>query len=102
VHDEPEVDPDVYEGTVKLEVQTSGSIRGMIQFVDELRQSEDFHLLRLVADQNKEGMDIWLRLRGPVRLKPTLLKIDGVSHVEIPANANSGDSEPLLIISLDR
>ena len=96
------VDTDVYEGTVKLEVQTTGSIRGMIQFVDELRQSEDFHLLRLVADQNKEGMDIWLRLRGPVELKTTLLDLDGVSEVEIPDDGVTGDGEPLLRISLDR
>jgi len=100
--DEPESDADIYEGTVKLEVQTTGSIRGMIQFVDELRQSEEFHLLRLVADQNKEGMDIWLRLRGPVELKPTLLQIDGVSDVEIPSDSGSADDEPLLVVSLDR
>ena len=101
-HNGAGVDVGVYEGTVKLEVQTTGSIRGMIQFVDELRQSEDFHLLRLVADQNKEGMDIWLRLRGPVELKPTLLQLVGVCGVEIPAGTNSGDSEPLLRVSLDR
>lgn len=99
-HNGAGVDTDVYEGTVKLEVQTTGSIRGMIQFVDELRQSDEFHLLRLVADQNKEGMDIWLRLRGPVELKPTLLGLDGVSGVEIPAG--SGDGEPLLRVSLDK
>ena len=57
--DEPESDADIYEGTVKLEVQTAGSIRGMIQFVDELRQSEEFHLSRLVADQNKEAAITW-------------------------------------------
>lgn len=57
--DEPESDADIYEGTVKLEVQTTGSIRGMIQFVDELRQSEEFHLSRLVADQNKEAAITW-------------------------------------------
>jgi hypothetical protein len=56
----------------------------------------------LVADQNKEGMDIWLRLRGPVELKPTLLQLGGVSGVEIPDGTNSGDSEPLLRVSLDR
>ena len=57
--DEPESDADIYEGTVKLEVQTTGSIMGMIQFVDELRQSEEFHLSRLVADQNKEAAITW-------------------------------------------
>ncbi len=57
--DEPESDADIFEGTVKLEVQTTGSIRGMIQFGDELRQSEEFHLPRLVADQNKEAAITW-------------------------------------------
>ena len=57
--DEPEPDADIYEGTVKLEVQTTGSIRGMIQFVDELRQREEFHLSRLVSDQNKEATITW-------------------------------------------
>lgn len=57
--DEPESDADIYEGTVKLEVQTTGSIRGMIQFVDELRQSEEFHLSRLVAGQNKKAAITW-------------------------------------------
>ena len=57
--DEPESDADIYEGTFNLEVQTTGSIRGMIQFVDELRQSEEFHLSRLVADQNKEAAITW-------------------------------------------
>ena len=95
-------DADIYEGTVKLEVRTTGTVRGMIQFVDELRQSEDFHLLRLVADQNKEGMDIWLRLRGPVELKSTLLTLDAVCDVEIPTDSGSGGSEPLLRVSLGR
>jgi len=57
--DEPESDADIYESTVNLEVQTTGSIRGMIQFVDELRQSEEFHLSRLVANQNKEAAITW-------------------------------------------
>ena len=100
--DEPESDADIYEGTGKLEVQTNGSIRGMIQFVDELRQSEEFHLSRLVGDQNKEGMDIWLRLRGPVELKPTLLQIEVVSDAEISAGSVTDDSEPLLVVSLNR
>ena len=95
-------DEEIFEGTVRLSVKTTGSIRGMINFVDELRQSQDFHLLRLVADQNKEGMDIWLRLRGPLNLKNTLLQVEGVAMVEVPTQpdpeAESG--EQLLHVSL--
>ena len=93
---------DIFEGTVRLSVKTTGSIRGMINFVDELRQSQDFHLLRLVADQQKEGMDIWLRLRGPLDLKDTLLQVEGVAKVEvsIKTDPEAEPGEQLLDVSL--
>ena len=94
------VDEDAYEGTVRLAVKPTGSIRQMIHFVDELRKSQEFHLLRLVADQNREGMDIWLRLRGPMPLKRTLLAMEGVSTVEIPAEAGPDAEEQLIRVSL--
>ncbi len=100
----PEPPPDAgetYEGTIKLVVQTSGSIRGVIHFVDSLRQSQEFHLLRLVADHNNDGMDIWLRLRGPMPLRETLLLMEGVSSVE-PSDETLTDSEEgLLLVSLN-
>ena len=70
---------ELYEGTVRLVVETTGCIRSMIHFVDELRQNSEFHLLRLIANQRREGMDILLRLREPIRLKPTLLQMTDVS-----------------------
>ena len=94
------VDEDAYEGTVRLAVKPTGSIRQMIHFVDELRKSQEFHLLRLVADQNREGMDIWLRLRGPMPLKRSLLAMEGVSTVEIPAEAGPDTEEQLIRVSL--
>ena len=94
------VDEEAYEGTVRLAVKPTGSIRQMIHFVDELRKSQEFHLLRLVADQNREGMDIWLRLRGPMPLKRTLLAMEGVSTVEIPAEAGPDAEEQLIRVSL--
>ena len=92
----------LFEGTVRLSIKTTGSIRGMINFVDELRQSQDFHLLRLVADQHKEGMDIWLRLRGPLELKDILLQVEGVARVEVPTEPDAGaePGEQLLHVSL--
>jgi len=96
----PPDDEEIYEGTIKLDVQTSGSIRGMIHFVDSLRQSQEFHLLRLVADQNKDGMDIWLRLRGPVLLRETLLHMEGVSSVESSEETLTDSEEGLLLVSL--
>lgn len=93
--------PDMYEGTVRLVVETAGSIRNMIRFVDELRQNSQFHLLRLVANQHKEvkqGMDILLRLREPILLKETLQQLADVSAVEEPAEPSpAGDERSLLV-----
>jgi len=94
------IDKEAFEGTVRLAVKPTGSIRQMIHFVDELRKSQEFHLLRMVADQNREGMDIWLRLRGPMPLKQTLLAMEGVFKVEIPAEAETDPEEQLLRVSL--
>ena len=94
-------DPEMYEGTVRLVVETAGNIRSMIRFVDELRQNSQFHLLRLVANQHKEdkeGTDILLRLREPIRLKQTLQQLVSVSAVEEPAEPSpAGDERSLLV-----
>ena len=89
-----------YEGTVRLVVSTAGCIRRMIHFVDELRQNSQFHLLRLVANQHSEGMDILLRLREPIRLKLALLQMEDVSKVDDPAQPDSEADEKLLHVSL--
>ena len=90
----------LYEGTVKLVVETTGCIRIMIHFVDELRQNSEFHLLRLVANQHREGMDILLRLREPIRLKPTLLQMTDVSQVHQPTQPLPDTDEQQLHVSL--
>ena len=90
----------MYEGTVKLTIETAGYIRAMIQFVDELRNNQHFHLLRLTANQRREGMDIWLRLREPLGLKSTLLQMEGVSKVAATDKIDPDSSERQLIVSL--
>ncbi len=71
-----------YEGTVRLLVESSGSVKKMIRFVDELRQHPLFRLMRLNANPSKEGMEILLRMREPVQLKGILLQLENVSAVE--------------------
>ena len=89
-----------YEGTVRLVVSTAGCIRRMIHFVDELRQNSQFHLLRLVANQHSEGMDILLRLREPIRLQLALLQMEDVSQVSGPTQPDPETDENLLHVSL--
>ena len=94
------VDSQLYEGTVKLVVETTGNIRDMIHFVDELRKNNQMHLLRLVANQRREGMDILLRLREPIQLKSTLLEMKDVSRVDESTPASAEDAEHLLRASI--
>ena len=93
-------DEDMYEGTVRLTIETAGFIRAMIHFVDELRNNQRFHLQRLSADRRRDGMDIWLRLREPLNLKSILLQMEGVSSVGGSDVINPDSSERLLTVSL--
>lgn len=95
-----EPDEGVYEGTVRLTITTPGAVSGLLAFVGELRQNPGFRLLRLVANQSREGMEIWLGLREPLSLKTVLLKMEGVSQVTTPAEPISNESEPALIVRL--
>ena len=79
----------LYEGTVRLMVTSSGPVKNLLNFVGELRQNTQLRLLRLVASQRSESMDIWLGLREPLHLIQILEDIPGVSQVT--ALPDSGD-----------
>lgn len=76
-----------YEGSVKLVVVTTGAIKDMVDFVDALRDNPQFHLLRMVSNARRDGMDVWLRLREPNPLRLTLLAAKGVTKVEAVESA---------------
>ena len=82
----PPIDEE-YEGAVKLVVETTGEIKNMVDFVDALREHPQFHLLRMVSNARRDGMDVWLRLREPNPLRTTLLAAKGVTKVEAVESA---------------
>lgn len=63
---------EVYEGTVRLNVEPNTCVREVVHFLDELRQNSQWHFLKLVGD-HKKSVDICLRLKEPLRLKEMLL-----------------------------
>ncbi|MCH8896779.1 MAG: response regulator transcription factor [Chloroflexi bacterium] len=97
----PASETGIYEGTVRLTVSTLGPVRNLINFVSELRQSPQFRLLRLVANQHKEGMDIWLGLREPLEFVQILASMAGVHDVSPGSDSSQGEEEQLLIVTLD-
>ena len=89
-----------YEGGVKLVVETKGTIKDMVEFVDTLRGNPQFHLLRMVSNARRDGMDVWLRLRQPIPLRATLLSAAGVSKVETMGPTESEPGTPVFKVSL--
>ena len=94
-----------YEGAVKLIVETAGEIKNLVKFVSSLRENSQFHLLRVVSNSRRDGMDVWLRLRGPNPLRTTLMAGGDVSRVEASEETeidpDSGLIMPILKVSLD-
>jgi len=92
---------DNYEETVRLVVKTTGAVKELVRFVDALRGDPQIHLLRLVSNKLRDGMEVWLRLRAPKPLRSTLLAMAGVSRVEAEECPESGPETAVLKVSLD-
>ena len=101
----PKASEENYEGAVKLVVESTGVIKSMVDFVDSLRENPQFHLLRMVSNARRDGMDVWIRLRSPNPLRSTLLATAGVSEVQAVESSEfdpeTGAKMPTLRVSLD-
>ena len=94
-------DDENYEGAVKLVVETTGAIKNMADFVNALRENPGIHLLRMVSNSRRDGMDVWLRLREPNPLRTTLMAATGGSKVEAMGRSESEPETPVLKVLLD-
>ena len=92
-------DDEIYEGTVRLNVEANGCIREVVHFVRELRQKPQLRLLRLVGN-NREGVDILIGLREPLRLRTMLPQIAGVTIVSTSLGSSESGNERLLNVRL--
>ncbi len=91
---------EMYEGAVKLEVETKGAVKESIIFVDALRQHPQFHLLRMVGNSRRDGMEVLIRLRSPNPLRTTLLAFAAVNRVETAECSESDPGKAVLRVSL--
>ena len=84
---------DLYEGTVRLNLQAEGNMALVINLTQQLREKPEMRLLRL-ANNPAAGVDIWLGLRQPVPLRPLLRDLAGVAEV---SQTGAGDGEEPLV-----
>jgi hypothetical protein len=69
----------MYQGVVKLTLNSHNTPRQMVNFVAELCQNPALRLLRMEGNGAEKAPDVWLALREPMDLK-TVLK--GMKDVE--------------------
>ena len=74
---------ELYEGTVMLTLEGDRTISQVVQFVRELCREPEIRLQKL-RRTHKRGVDIWLALRRPIRLKNVIPNIEGVTLVSEP------------------
>ena len=91
--------PVVYEGTANVRTQYTASLLLIVVFVQQLRDTPQLRLLRLVSQSTNE-VDILLGLREPVDLKDLLEGMSGVMEVTLATTAQPGDGGPLLLVQL--
>ena len=96
----PDDKNELYEGTVRLNVHSHGSMGLVVNFVQHLREKPEFRLLRM-ANNRMGGVDVWLALRQPIPLQRALIEIEGVDEVSPTRGRDlSPDSEdaPLTVM----
>jgi len=72
----------------------------MVRFVDALRKNPQIHLLRVVSNAQRNGMDVLIRLRSPNPLQTTLLSAAGVNRVEAAEPFESDPETPVIKVWL--
>jgi len=92
---------EMFEGAVKLEVETNGAVKESIRFVHALRQNPQIRLLSMVSNSRRDGMEVWIRLRSPNPLRTTLLDFAVVNWVEAVECSESDPGKAVLRVSLD-
>ena len=78
---QPVHDGEIYEGTVRLTVNSKGTLASLMGFVHRLGENQDCKILRLAGDARKSGVEVWLFLRQPVPLREWLGATESVARV---------------------
>jgi hypothetical protein len=86
---------DTSAASAEIAKSYESSIR-LVRFFDALRKSPQIHLLRVVSNAQRNGMDVLIRLRSPKPLQTTLLTAGGVNRV-VAAEPSELDPETPVI-----
>ena len=88
---------ELYEGVVKLTVDSDGRVKQVVHFVNAISQKPELRLLRLEGTNHEEGVEILLGLTEPLALIRSLIDIEGVEGVEADVEASTDDQKVLSV-----
>ena len=74
-------DDEVYEGDVRLGLESPGGPKQMVRFLDYLSGNPQMRVIRMVG--NYQSATVWLALRRPLRLKEIFYRMESVSKVRV-------------------
>jgi hypothetical protein len=89
---------EVYQGSVKVNVEAQGNVKQALHFLDQLGQNHQFRVLQIVGGYG--SATAWLTLRQPLRLRELLLQMEDVSTVRVRNSRSPGESEPVFEVAL--
>jgi CheY-like chemotaxis protein len=91
--DDIDASKELYEGTVPVVAQVTGSMRRLVEFAGELRDHMDLRVLRFEPHQT--WVNVTLCLRRPLPLKTILLEMSSVEQLD--SRMTVEDQETILV-----
>ena len=92
------LDDTVYQGSVKVSVESHGMIKEMMRFLNEVSGHPDLHVRQVLGSYGT--VTVWLALRKPLRLRQILLDMEMVTLVTARRSSAAKGSEYLLDVEL--
>lgn len=96
------VTENMYKGTVRLRVKTSGSVRAAVQFLAQLRRLTQLRLLRVAGTAFQGDIEVLVGVREPLDLGVALLAMENVHSVRVPPEVAKDAAERLIDVSLSK
>lgn len=93
------LEPQVYQGKVRLSVRSPSSAAYVMQFVRQVSAMPELRLLRLAATR-KEGLEMLVGLREPLPLEERLSQMPRVAAAKSIPGHDAASQEPLIEVSL--
>ena len=91
-------DDEVYQGNVVVSVDTDGSAKRMIHFLNEVGVHSEIRLLQLMGGPRE--VTVLLGLRRPLALKELFSRMNGVSEVRPLSSGGPGRPDHVLHVAL--